>query len=106
MPPAGRSPKTRAAPRPAPPPAPAAQRRLLPIALTAVWWLVLAVLLLQKGRALEEKTTWYLAVDQFGYATLTSSAMASAVPGRDVSLRRSCASMLCVGRSGFPVAAQ
>ena len=52
-----------------PPPAPAAQRRLLPIALTAVWWLVLAVLLVQKGRALEEKVTWYLAVDQFGYAT-------------------------------------
>ena len=70
MPPAGRSPGARAAaPRPAPPPAPAAQRRLLRTALTAVWWVVLAVLLVQKGRALEQKITWYLAVDQFGYAT-------------------------------------
>ena len=34
-----------------------------------MWWLVLALLLVQKGQALEEKITWYLAVDQFGYVT-------------------------------------
>lgn len=48
-------------------------------AVSALWWGLVALLVVYTGLALEHKITWYLAVDQFGYLTFAHDLLAGHV---------------------------
>ncbi len=79
--PPGRSKRNRAAARrnlratPAHPAATATVQPGLPAVLTALWWTATVLFLFFTARSLDQKITWYLAVDQYGYLAFSHDLM-------------------------------